>query len=62
MTTKDDLLAFMYVDCKKNMRKSWMKSYLRDKHINTYHFCDEDIHKFCLMLWKGVYPYEYMDG
>ena len=23
---------------------------------------DGEINKFCLMLWKGVYSYEYMDS
>ena len=32
------------------------------RFINTYEFCDEDINKFCLMLTKGVYLYEYMDS
>ena len=27
-----------------------------------YEFCNEDIHKFILLLRKGVYPYEYMDS
>ena len=29
---------------------------------NTYQLCDGGIDQFCLMLQKGVYPYEYMDG
>ena len=28
---------------------------------NTYQLSDNDINKFKLSLWKGVYPYEYMD-
>ena len=31
------------------------------KLSNVYQFCNEDIHKFVLLLRKGVYPYEYMD-
>ena len=29
---------------------------------NADQFCDEEIKKFGLMLWRGIYPYEYMDG
>ena len=29
------------------------------KHTSRFWGCDE---KFCLMIRKGVYPYEYMDG
>ena len=29
---------------------------------NTCRFCDGHINEFCLMLQKGVYPYEYMDS
>ena len=31
------------------------------KFYNTYQFCNNDLHKFALLLRKGVYPYEYMD-
>ena len=27
-----------------------------------YSFCNNDLHKFILLLRKGVYPYEYMDS
>ena len=36
--------------------------YLIKTFANIYEFCDEDINKFCLILRKGVYPYEYMDS
>ena len=32
------------------------------KFPNVYQFCNEDINKFVLLLRKGVYPYEYIDG
>ena len=25
-------------------------------------FCNGDLNKFILLLWKGVYPYEYIDS
>ena len=29
---------------------------------STYKFCNNDLNKFVMLLRKGVYPYEYMDG
>ena len=29
--------------------------------MNTYEFCNKDIHRFILLLRKGIYPYEYID-
>ena len=29
---------------------------------NTYQFCNRKNDKFCLILWKALYPYEYIDG
>ena len=43
-----------------------LQIYEKQKHnkkfTNTYKFCDGDINKFCLMLKKGAYSYEYMDS
>ena len=35
---------------------------LIEKFYNTYQLCNKDLHKFALLLRKGVYPYEYMDS
>ena len=42
---------------KKHFNKDLIKRF-----ANTYKFCDGDIKKYCLMLRKSVYPYEYMDS
>ena len=34
---------------------------LMKRFVNTNKFCNLDIHKFILMLQKGVYPYEFTD-
>ena len=33
---------------------------LGDRFKNIYDFCNKDIHKFMLLLRKGIYPYEYI--
>ena len=33
-----------------------------ERFSNTYQFCGNDMDKFFILLQKGVYPYEYMDG
>ena len=32
------------------------------KFSSMYQFCNGDLNKFFLLVWKGVYPYEYMDS
>ena len=34
---------------------------LKERFFNTYKFSNDDNNKFVLLLWKNVYPYEYMD-
>ena len=58
---KDDQLIFRCFDCRKNYKNDFNKKLIK-KFANTYEFCDGDIHKFILLLRKGVYPYEYMDS
>ena len=35
---------------------------LIERFASTYKFCNNDLKKFVMLLRKGVYPYEYMDG
>ena len=59
--SKDELLIFNCLKCRKNYKKHFNK-YLIKRFVNTYGFCDGEIKKFCLMLRKGIYPYEYPDS
>ena len=52
---------FKYVDCNKNYEKEFDAN-LAQRFGNTNKLCDRDIKNFCLILLKGVYPYEYMDS
>ena len=54
-------LLFECVDCKKEFEKKFNKALL-ERSSSTYEFCGNDMDKFFILLRKGVYPYEYMDG
>ena len=61
MKVTDKKYRFRCFDCKKNYEKKINKE-LVERFSNTYEFCDKDLNKFVMLLRKGVYPYEYMDG
>ena len=52
---------FKCIDCEKEYEKEINKE-LVERFANTYKFFNNDINKFIMLLRKGVYPYEYMDG
>ena len=54
-------LIFKCLDCDKNYEKKFNEN-LTKRFQNKYQFGDGDINSFCLMSWKGVFPYEYMDS
>ena len=34
---------------------------LKEQFLNAYQFYNHDNNKFMLLLWKGIYPYGYMN-
>ena len=61
MKVIDEALIFRCFNCKKNHEKEINKE-LIERFASTYKFCNNDLNKFLMLLRKGVYPYEYMDG
>ena len=61
MKVTDEALIFRCFNCKKNYKKEINKE-LIERFASTYKFCNNDLNKFVMLLRKGVYPYEYMDG
>ena len=57
----DEALIFRCFNCKKNYKKEINKELIK-RFASTYKFCNNDLNKFVMLLRKGVYPYEYMDG
>ena len=57
----NEKLIFKCIDCEKEYEKEFNKELL-ERFSNTYEFCDNDLNTFLILLRKGVYPYEYMDG
>ena len=61
MKVIDEALIFRWFNCKKIYEKEINKE-LIERFASTYKFCNNDLNKFVMLLRKGVYPYEYMDG
>ena len=57
----NETLLFKCTDCEKEHEKEFNKELL-ERFSNTYEFCGNDLNRFLILLRKGVYPYEYMDG
>ena len=57
----NETLLLKCIDCEKEYEKGFNKELL-ERFSNTYEFCGNDLNKFLILLRKGVYPYEYMDG
>ena len=61
MKVIDETLIFRCFNCKRNYKKEINKE-LIERFASTYKFCNNNLNKFVMLLRKGVYPYEYMDG
>ena len=61
MKVIDETLIFRCFNCKRNYKKE-IKKELIERFASTCKFCNKDLNKFVMLLRKGVYPYEYMDG
>ena len=61
MKVMDETLILRCFNCRKKYKKEIIKE-LRERFASTYKFCNNDLNKFVMLLRKGVYPYEYMDG
>ena len=61
MKIMDEALIFRCFNCKKNYEKEINKE-LIERFASTSKFCNSDLNKFVMLLRKGVYPYDYMDG
>ena len=54
-----NLIKYKCLSCNKHCSNKLDKKI--NKFKNTFKFSNNDIHKFILLLRKGVYPFEYMD-
>ena len=57
----NEKLIFKCIDCEKEYEKEFNNE-LIERFANIFKFCDNDFDKFIMLLRKGVYPYEYIDG
>ena len=51
--------------CTENNRCKECKEIIEQlikKFLSIYQICNGDLNNLILLLWKGVYPYEYMDS
>ena len=59
-SAKDYLTEHNCLCCNNDYQKSFDEN-LKKRFINACKFSYHNINKFILLLWKGVYPYEYME-
>ena len=56
----NDLIEYNCLCCNGNYQQTFDEK-LKERFLNTYKFSNHDKNKCILLLWKGVYPYEFMD-
>ena len=54
------MIKYKCLCCNKNYQQKFDEK-LKERFFNTYKCPNHDNNKFILLLWKDVYPYEYMD-
>ena len=60
---ENNILCYRCKECKTKKKKCCKPiNGLIKKFPHIYQFCNGDFNKFVLLLRKGVYSYEYMDG
>ena len=57
---KDNLIEYKCLCCNNNYQQK-VDEKLEEQSFNTYKFFNHDNNKFILLLWKGVYPYGFMN-
>ena len=57
---KDNLKECKCSCCNKNYKQKFDKK-LKEQFLNTHKFSNQNNNKFISLLYKGVYPYEYVD-
>ena len=57
---EDDLIEYKWLYSNKNYQLRFDEK-LKEQFFNTSKFSKHNNNQFILLLWKGVYPYEYMD-
>ena len=58
---KDDLTEYKCLRYNINYQQKFDEK-LKERFFNAYKFSNLDNNRFILLLWKGVYPYEYIDN
>ena len=61
-SSKDDLIEYKRLYWNKNYQKSLMKkNKKKQRFANMCRFSNHNKNTFILLLWKGIYLYEYME-
>ena len=60
-SVKENLIKYKCLSFNKDYSNK-IDEELKKRFKNTFTFSNKDINKYILLLRKGVYPYQYMDG